>query len=95
MRVDSKSLGVATGLIVAATFTVCSLVVAIAPGALSSFLSYALHIDITGIARPITFASFVVGVLFLAAASGVVVAAVAGLYNGLASRRAFRVAPAH
>jgi hypothetical protein len=57
MRIDTKFLGYATAFVVAAVFTICSAIVAIAPGALSAFVSYALHIDITGIARPITFAS--------------------------------------
>ena len=94
MRIDTKFLGLATAFVVAAVFTICSLIVAIAPGALSAFISYALHIDITGIARPITFASYLVGIIVVGVSSGVVVAAVAGLYNGFAGRRAVRLAPA-
>ena len=92
MRINARTLGFSTALVAAAAFTTCSLIVAIAPGALSAFVSYALHIDITGIARPITFASYLVGVLFVAVLSGVFVAAVAAAYNGFATRRAVRVA---
>lgn len=94
MRIDTKFLGLATAFVVAATFTLCSLIVAIAPGALSAFVSYALHIDITGIARPITFASYLVGIVVVGVGSGVLVAAVAGIYNGFAGRRSVRLAPA-
>lgn len=94
MRIDTKFLGLATAFVVAATFTLCSLIVAIAPGALSAFVSYALHIDITGIARPITFASYLVGIVVVGVVSGVLVAAVAGIYNGFAGRRSVRLAPA-
>ena len=92
MKLHTGYLSVATALVAAAAFTICSALVAVVPGALSAFVSYALHIDITGIARPITFASFIIGVVFIAVSSGVFVAAVAGAYNGFASRRAIRVA---
>lgn len=95
MKIDTKFLGYATALVVAAGFTICSLIVAIAPGALSAFVSYALHIDITGIARPITFASYLVGIVFTGVGSGVLAAAVAGLYNGLRRRRVVGVVTAH
>ena len=95
MRIDTKFLGLATVLVVAAVFTICSLIVAITPGALSSFLSYALHIDITGLARPITFVSFCVGLLFTTVGSGVLVAAVGGLYNGFVGKRTVGVVAAH
>ena len=95
MRLNTRLLSFATALVAAATFTICSIIVAIAPGALSAFVSYALHIDITGIARPISFASFVVGALFVAIVSGVLVAMVAGMYNGFATRGAIRAATAH
>ena len=92
MKLDTRYLSVATALVAATAFTICSAIVAVAPGALSAFVSYALHIDITGIARPITFTSFIVGLVFIAVSSGVFVAAVAGAYNGFASRRAARLA---
>lgn len=94
MRIDTKFLGLATAFVVAGVFTLCSLIVAVAPGALSAFVSFALHIDITGIARPITFASYLVGIVLVAVGSGAVVAAVAGLYNGFARRRTLGLAPA-
>ena len=84
MRFDSKALGLATAVTVGAVFTICSLFVALAPGALSSFISYALHVDITGLERRITWGSFFVGLVFTAVSVGVVVAAVAGMYHRIA-----------
>ena len=92
MRLNTRLLGFATAMAAAATFTICSIIVAMAPGALSAFVSYALHIDITGIARHITFPSFLVGVLFVAIAGGGFVVVVASVYNGFATRSAVRAA---
>ncbi len=95
MRLNTRLLSFATALVAAATFTICSIIVAIAPGALSAFVSYALHIDITGIARHITLTSFLVGVSVIAVVCGVFVAVVAGVYNSFATRGAVRAAVAN
>ncbi len=87
MSIDGKALGTANALIAAAVFTICSLAVAIAPGASSSFASYALHIDLTALSRQITWGSFVVGLVSLAAVFGGTGLAIAGLYNRLATGR--------
>ncbi|MEW5919209.1 MAG: DUF5676 family membrane protein [Gemmatimonadota bacterium] len=81
MRINAKALGFATALGVAVAFTICTLVVAIAPGGTTAFLSYALHIDLPGLTRPLSIGGFIVGLLLLAIYFGVLVAAIAGIYN--------------
>jgi small-conductance mechanosensitive channel len=87
MRIDSKALGFATALGVAGAFTLCTLVVAIVPGSATAFLSYALHIDLTGLTRPLTWGGFVAGLLLTTVYFGLLVAAIAGIYNRRVTRR--------
>lgn len=87
MKIDSRILGLATALGVAGAFVICTLVVAIAPGSATAFLSYALHIDITGLARPVTWGGFLAGLLLTSVYFGVLVAAVGGIYNRWIARR--------
>lgn len=81
MRINAKALGFATALGVALAFTVCTLIVAIAPGATTAFLSYALHIDLTSLTRPLSWGGFIAGLLLLTIYFGVLVAVIAGIYN--------------
>ena len=81
MRINAKALGFATALGVAIAFTVCALIVAIAPGATTAFLSYALHIDLPGLTRPLSWGGFIAGLVLLTIYFGVLVAAIAGIYN--------------
>lgn len=87
MRIDSRILGLATALGVAGAFTICTLVVAMIPSGATAFLSYALHIDITGLARPVTWGGFLAGLLLTTAYFGVLVAAIAGIYNRWVAHR--------
>ena len=88
MRIDSKTLGIATALGVAGAFTICTLVVALAPGGATTFLSYALHIDLTSLTRPLTWGGYFAGLLLTSAYFGALVAAIAGIYNRRVARRA-------
>ena len=60
------------------------LFVAIAPGATSTFFSYVPHIDLTSLARPLTWGSFLAGVLAIAVGLAIVAALVGSIYNTLA-----------
>ena len=85
--IDSRSLGIAAALAVGLAFTLCSLIVAVSPGTLARFASYALHLDITGLSRAITPASFLVGLGFVMLYAGAVVSATAGIYNRFTTNR--------
>lgn len=86
-RVDSNALGIAAALTAGLAFTLCSLIVVAAPGAFSRFVSYALHLDVTGLVRQISWPSFLVGFAFTAAYAGLIVAATGGIYNRIVVRK--------
>ncbi|HKY96478.1 MAG TPA: DUF5676 family membrane protein [Gemmatimonadaceae bacterium] len=81
MGINSRALGLASGLVAAATFVVCGLMVAVAPGATSSFLGWVLHIDFSTMARPISVSNFAGGLVVFSAFVGLCIAAAAALYN--------------
>lgn len=83
MRVNARTLGLSAGLVAASTFIVCSVLVAATPGALSNLLSWALHIDLTSMARPISFSSFAGGLILVSSFVAFVVGGTAALYNRL------------
>ena len=84
MRLDIKSFAFAAGTVAAILFTLCALAVAISPGSTTALASYVVHIDLGGLARPLTWASFVGGLVFWAIGTGLVFGAAAGLYNRFA-----------
>ena len=78
---DPFAFGLAAGSVAAALFVLCALSVALAPDLATAVVSYMLHLDLTGLARPLTWGSFFGGLFCWALGMGVVVAAGAVLYN--------------
>lgn len=68
MRLDTRAFALAVG---------------VAPGSTAAFFSYLLHVDLTGLARQISWGSFFAGLLGTGFVSALFAAAVAGLYNRL------------
>ena len=62
MTLDTKALALAGGVTTALAFTLCAVAVALAPGATTAFFSYVLHLDLSDLARPLTWGSYCVGV---------------------------------
>lgn len=87
MRLDPKPFGIAAGVIAAVTYVLCALVVAVAPGTTQATLSYVLHVDLTGLARPISLASFTAGLVVFGAFIGLCAFFTARLYNVLGARQ--------
>lgn len=87
MPINAKALGAAAGLVAGATFVICALAVAVAPGSASAFLGWVLHIDLTMMARQVTVASLVGGLILFSGFVGICVALTGQLYNRLAARR--------
>ncbi len=83
MRLDTRAFALAVGVATAAVFTICAFFVAVAPGSTAAFFSYLLHVDLTGLARPISWGSFFTGLLGTGFVSALFAAAVAWLYNRL------------
>jgi hypothetical protein len=84
MRINIRALGLASGVIAAATFVVCGLLVAVAPSATMSAFGWVLHVDLSGIARPIYVSNFIGGLIMFSAFVGICIAAVGWLYNRFA-----------
>ena len=91
-RLDIRSFTFSAGTVAAILFTLCALAVAISPGSTTALASYLVHLDLTALARPLTWASFIGGLVFWAIGTGLVFGAVAGLYNRFAGRPSARAA---
>jgi len=81
MKLNIWAFGLAVGIVIAAAFTICAFFVAVAPEATATFIGYLLHINLSGLARPITWASYVAGVLGVGIWMALWAAAAAKLYN--------------
>lgn len=85
-KLNTRSLSLATAIITGLVYILCILFVAIAPKAAMAFFSYVLHMDLTNIARVITWGSFIVGLLFWTVGIALYTALIARLYNSFISR---------
>lgn len=83
MALNARSLGLAASVVAAIGFGVCGILFSIAPGPMASFVSWVLHIDITGMRRSMSALQLVVGLVLVGAYVGLVVGLTAGLYNRL------------
>jgi hypothetical protein len=86
MRLDPRAFGIAAGAVAAVTYVICGLLVAVAPDATQATFSYIMHADLTGITRPISVASFAVGLVIFGAFVGLCGYFTARLYNALGAR---------
>ena len=85
MRLNTAALALAAGITTAVVYAVCSLVVAVAPGSATAVISYLLHLDLTAMARPLTWGSFATGIVCVSLAVALVVALLGALYNRFAT----------
>ncbi len=83
MKLDIRAFAFAIGGVTAAVFAICAFFIAVAPGSTAAFFSFLLHVDLTGIARPISWGSFFGGLIGTGLVAALFAAAVAGFYNRL------------
>lgn len=81
MELNVRSFAVAVGTAVSVAFTICAFFVAIAPDATAEFIGYLLHINLTGLSQPISWGSYLAGVLGVGIWSGLWAGVAAALYN--------------
>jgi len=81
MKLNVWGFGLAVGVVIAAAFTICAFFVAIAPQATTEFIGYLLHINLTGLSRPISWPSYIAGIIGVGLWAGLSAAAAAKLYN--------------
>lgn len=86
MELDARALGLAAGVIAAVLFALCALAVAVAPEWTTALAGSLIHLDLTGFARAITWGGFFGGLLCWSIGTGLVFAAVGGLYNRFLGR---------
>ena len=87
MRLDSRAFGYAAATVAAALFVLCALGVALAPAATTAMASTLIHIDLSGMARTITWATFFSGLVCWTLGVGLTFAAMGGLYNRFSAER--------
>jgi len=86
LRLNVRSLFLATAIITGIAYLICILFMAVAPQATMAFFSYVLHLNLSGITPNVTLASFSVGLLVWSVGTGLYSALVARLYNKLLLR---------
>jgi hypothetical protein len=84
MKVDIRALAIAAGVVAAVVSAACALIVAVAPEFATSLFSNVVHLDLTPLARKVTWGNAVGGLLFWGLGMGVVFAFGAWLYNRVA-----------
>lgn len=83
MRLDTRAFALAAGAAAAILFTLCALAVAIAPDPTTAFFGYLVHMDLSGLARTLTFGSFVGGLLAWTIGTALTFGLAATIYNRL------------
>jgi hypothetical protein len=83
MRFNTNALFWAVVTVSAASYIVCAAFVAVAPGASSQFFGWVMHMDLSSLARPITWGSFFGGMICYSLVLGGLAWASAWAYNRL------------
>jgi 2TM family of unknown function (DUF5676) len=83
MKLNVRAVCLATGLVSAASYAICALMVALRPERTSRSFGYVLHIDLSSLTRSITWPSFFVGLFVFCVVVAAHAAAAAWFYNRL------------
>lgn len=81
MRIDIRALGLAAGTVAASLFVLCAAAVAVAPDWTTSAAATLVHVDLSGLARTLSWSSFFTGLVCWSVGTGLVFAALGALYN--------------
>ena len=97
MRLDTRSFTIAAGMTAAMLFVLCAAAVAIAPGPTTAVFGYIVHLDVSGMRRELTLASFIVGLIAWTLGTALTFGFAAMIYNRLIGSAAVKQAavPAH
>lgn len=87
MRIKSLSLGFSAGTVIAIAFGVCGLFFAIAPTTAAAFVSWLIHVDMTGMTREISAFNLLAAIIVFGAYAGLLVGLIAAFYNRLTTPR--------
>ena len=97
MRFDTRAFAIAAGMTATVLFVLCAAAVAIAPGPTTAFFGYIVHLDVSGMRRELTVASFIVGLIAWTLGTALTFGFAAMMYNRLIGSAAVTqaAAPAH
>ena len=84
MKLDTRAFAIAAAIIAAALFLICAFFVAVAPEATTNFAGHLIHADLSGFTRSLTWGNFFGGLVCWTLGTGLVAAALAGVYNRFA-----------
>ncbi|MBT5047029.1 MAG: hypothetical protein HOM58_00880 [Rhodospirillaceae bacterium] len=85
MKLDALKLGLATAMILAIIWLICSAFVVFIPAAMMQVSGHMLHADLTGQAWSMHWTGFLSGLIFWSVLGGLLVWAVAAVYNRLSA----------
>jgi hypothetical protein len=94
MKLDTRAFAIAAGITAAVLFLLCAIAVAIAPGPTTAFFGYIVHMDVSGMRRELTLASFVVGLIAWTLGTALTFGFAATIYNRLIGSAALKRAAA-
>lgn len=94
MRLDTRAFAIAAGMAAALLFTLCAAAVAISPDATTAFFGYIVHLDVSGMRRELTVASFIVGLIAWTLGTALTFGFAAMMYNRLIGSVAVKQAAA-
>ena len=83
ITLDAPALGIAAGVVAAILTTVCAIAIVLAPAATTSVAGTLLHLDLSDIARTMSWGVYLGGLAGWTIGVGLVFTAAAGLYNRL------------
>lgn len=81
MKLNPKAFAIAAGVAAAVVSAACALIVAIAPEFATALFSDVVHLDLTGLARNVSWGNFVGGLVFWGLGAALVFAFGAWVYN--------------
>lgn len=87
MTLDSKAFGIAAGVAAAVVSAACALIVASAPDFATALFGNVVHLDITALARKVTWGNAAGSIVFWGIGTGVVFGFSAWLYNRMVRPR--------
>jgi hypothetical protein len=88
MKLDAFKLGLATAIVLAAVWIICSILVLLVPGPMMQMGGHMLHAELDGYHWSMHWPGFLIGLILWSALSGLLVWAIAGFYNRLSDRGA-------
>jgi len=83
MKLDATKFGLATGIVFAAVWLICSALVVAMPGMMMQMSGHAMHADFSGAHWTMTWIGFFVGLVIWSVLGGVLAWAIAAVYNRL------------